>query len=162
MLDFAYLICWYWANLDDQCFHRPLHLFDRSGIRTKSNLCNFSLHSHSGVLQRQYSHRSHKMYSKLWSCRTKEFPMLDDVHLIFKWRNILYSYAQLQCKIKKCMWSIESWNEIKCTFIHTYKEVWYSQIEEEVIALISEALVHDESENNQRVPDHHHDHQGSH
>lgn len=51
---------------------------------------------------------------------------------------------------------------MKRTFIHTDKEVRYSQIKEEVIALISEALVHDERENNQRVPDHHHDHQSYH
>lgn len=51
---------------------------------------------------------------------------------------------------------------IKCTFIPTNKEVGYSQIKEEVIALISEALIHDEGQNNQRVPDHHHDHQNYH
>jgi len=46
--------------------------------------------------------------------------------------------------------------------MHTNKEIRDSQIKEEVIALISEALVHDESENNQRVPADHHDHQYRH
>lgn len=69
------------------------------------------------------------------------------------------STIRLQWKNKNAFQAFYSACQI---FIHTNEEVWYSQIEEEVIALVSEALVHDEGEDNQRVSDHHHDHQGYH
>lgn len=50
----------------------------------------------------------------------------------------------------------------KSNALHTDQKIGYSQIKEEVVALISEALVHNKGEDDQRVSHDHHDHQDHH
>lgn len=48
------------------------------------------------------------------------------------------------------------------TTLPTDQKIRYGQIKEKVVALISEALVHDEGKDDQCVSHDHHDHQGRH